>query len=342
MIKFFRKIRQRLLTENSFGKYMLYAVGEIILVVLGILIALNINNNNEREKKEKKIFEALTEIHKELSYDIQECDKIIDYYQRIDSIINIVLTNKLTFEYYKKSKRELVTIGMGRNALKIHDNGFKFLMKNSNDILKKYESLIVPLKILYEDDKSEIENSSKLVQSHMTPFFLYLDQNTDWSADFFYNNELSDEAIYFFLNNSYYRNYLETYHSMLIRNLYSSTYLFRLNAAKNYKELTKLLELEEKVAKDSSFYKINVEDYAHFVGTFKDSTGSATISLESNEFLYQWENDVKTELIPISTNSFILSDNKRFNRINVDSTGQVESYTWQYGRMKGVLKKVKK
>ncbi|MAZ73832.1 MAG: hypothetical protein CMC70_11880 [Flavobacteriaceae bacterium] len=50
MIKFFRKIRQRMLTENKFSKYLLYAIGEIILVVIGILIALQVNNLNEERK----------------------------------------------------------------------------------------------------------------------------------------------------------------------------------------------------------------------------------------------------------------------------------------------------
>ncbi|MBT8316923.1 MAG: hypothetical protein HKP59_04810 [Lutibacter sp.] len=50
MIKFFRKIRQQLLTENKFSKYLIYAIGEIILVVIGILIALQINNANENRK----------------------------------------------------------------------------------------------------------------------------------------------------------------------------------------------------------------------------------------------------------------------------------------------------
>jgi hypothetical protein len=53
MIKFFRKIRQKLLTENKFSKYLLYAIGEIILVVIGILIALQINNWNENQKEKK-------------------------------------------------------------------------------------------------------------------------------------------------------------------------------------------------------------------------------------------------------------------------------------------------
>jgi hypothetical protein len=50
MIKFFRKIRQKLLSENKFSKYMIYAIGEITLVVIGILIALGINNWNENRK----------------------------------------------------------------------------------------------------------------------------------------------------------------------------------------------------------------------------------------------------------------------------------------------------
>lgn len=52
MIKFFRRIRQNLLSEGKTSKYFKYAIGEIILVVIGILIALQINNWNENKKKE--------------------------------------------------------------------------------------------------------------------------------------------------------------------------------------------------------------------------------------------------------------------------------------------------
>ena len=50
MIKFFRKIRQNVLSEGKTGKYMKYAIGEIVLVVIGILIALQIKNWNENRK----------------------------------------------------------------------------------------------------------------------------------------------------------------------------------------------------------------------------------------------------------------------------------------------------
>jgi hypothetical protein len=69
MIKFFRKIRQNLLSEGKTGKYMKYALGEIILVVIGILIALQINNWNEVKKNSKKEFYLLKQLRKEFKKD---------------------------------------------------------------------------------------------------------------------------------------------------------------------------------------------------------------------------------------------------------------------------------
>ena len=51
MVKIFRNIRQKLAAENKVMAYLRYAVGEIILVVIGILIALQINNWNENRKE---------------------------------------------------------------------------------------------------------------------------------------------------------------------------------------------------------------------------------------------------------------------------------------------------
>ncbi len=69
MIKFFRRIRQRLLTENKFSKYLLYAIGEIILVVIGILIALGVNNWNEENKAHRLGDDLLARIHRDLVQD---------------------------------------------------------------------------------------------------------------------------------------------------------------------------------------------------------------------------------------------------------------------------------
>lgn len=71
MIIFFRKIRQQLLTENKFSKYLLYAIGEVVLVVIGILIALQLNTWR-MEKKDRQIEKTLLKnIKKDLGNDIQ-------------------------------------------------------------------------------------------------------------------------------------------------------------------------------------------------------------------------------------------------------------------------------
>lgn len=70
MIKFFRKVRQRLITENRFSKYLLYAIGEIILVMVGILLALQVNNWNEKRKESKIELDILTGIKNDLDDDI--------------------------------------------------------------------------------------------------------------------------------------------------------------------------------------------------------------------------------------------------------------------------------
>ena len=78
MIRFFRIIRQKLLTQSKFSKYMIYAIGEIILVVIGILIALKVNNWNERQNNLKYEQSILKELKKEFENNLVQLeDKIL-------------------------------------------------------------------------------------------------------------------------------------------------------------------------------------------------------------------------------------------------------------------------
>ena len=62
MINFFRKIRYNLMEQNKTGKYFKYAIGEIVLVVIGILIALSINNWNEQPKQDNQEYYLLVQM----------------------------------------------------------------------------------------------------------------------------------------------------------------------------------------------------------------------------------------------------------------------------------------
>ena len=81
MIKFFRKIRQTMVKENRTSKYLLYAIGEIILVVIGIVIALQINNWNENRKKNIELTKVLINLKNEIINNQKELTGTIEIHK---------------------------------------------------------------------------------------------------------------------------------------------------------------------------------------------------------------------------------------------------------------------
>ena len=116
MIKFFRRIRQKMLTENKFSKYLIYAIGEIILVVIGILIALQINEYRTNRDVQYEEIEFLKfvkqDLHKDLNnlkqvlgfkkIQFDNCKEIIEYYKNsVDSIKDSLdFTDKIISTFY--------------------------------------------------------------------------------------------------------------------------------------------------------------------------------------------------------------------------------------------------
>jgi hypothetical protein len=101
MIKFFRKIRQKLLTENKFSKYLIYAIGEIVLVVIGILIALSINNWNEEKKSKIKSREYCEKLVSDLVTDT------INIYYLINNCEQIQGSIEMYFDFFEQGNNTL-------------------------------------------------------------------------------------------------------------------------------------------------------------------------------------------------------------------------------------------
>jgi hypothetical protein len=103
MIKFFRKIRQNLLSEGKTGKYFKYAIGEIILVVIGILIALGINNWNENRKNKNLESLYIQELTTDLIKDSIIIDKLLNQSNkqlRAKFLLQKYLTEQTDFVLY--------------------------------------------------------------------------------------------------------------------------------------------------------------------------------------------------------------------------------------------------
>lgn len=132
MIKFFRRIRQNLILENKTSKYLKYAIGEIILVVIGILIALSINNWNEERKTNRQLQGYLSSIAKNIQSDTLEINIIKALRERH----NLVAKEYVKYTYIDSMPIQLVPeIGriLGEQYLNINPSGFDAL-KNSGYI----------------------------------------------------------------------------------------------------------------------------------------------------------------------------------------------------------------
>ncbi|MEL7121103.1 MAG: DUF6090 family protein [Bacteroidota bacterium] len=160
MIQLFRRIRQRLLSENKFSKYLLYAVGEIILVVIGILIALSANNYNEDQKALKQSGIYLNDMLEDLTSDTLYLYKMLEVLQNQLEIEEWLL-NKETF-----NKADIDSIKLSVSnvnwTFSINDRSFQNI-QNSNDAkLFGYEELYSEISKYYLISKDRIAQNNQL------------------------------------------------------------------------------------------------------------------------------------------------------------------------------------
>ena len=151
MIKFFRSIRRALLAENKFSKYLLYAIGEIVLVVIGILIALQINNWNEERKEFRKSKALLEEFRRDLARDTAESNLVAGKLVRRLKMETWAL-NKISYDPSHLDSLKLVFYSP-YYQLSMTARTFNKLQNSENPNLTGFEELQNQLTKYYTDTK---------------------------------------------------------------------------------------------------------------------------------------------------------------------------------------------
>ena len=158
-MKIFRKIRQTFLLKNKLSKYLLYAIGEIILVVLGILIALQINNTNDLKKSRQKELHYLQNIKTDLGINILEMDEFLE--TRTESIKG---ANRIIDHFDGKPIKDYASFNMdgvniyGWQKFYQSNNTFQELINSGNLALISNDSIknkLLDIESLYVKMKSE-------------------------------------------------------------------------------------------------------------------------------------------------------------------------------------------
>ncbi len=166
MIKFFRKIRYQLLGEGKTGKYLKYAIGEVVLVVIGILIALSINNWNEYRKDRVKETEILQNLSNSLKSNYDHLARKIFYnsgtIKSIDLLLDVLeQSNEFhdTLSYhFTRVGIQYYNLNFSRSGYEAFKNiGFDIVERDSlrNEIINLFEVRYVALEKVAENHKDK-------------------------------------------------------------------------------------------------------------------------------------------------------------------------------------------
>ncbi len=171
MINFFRKIRKKMADDNKPMKYMRYAIGEIVLVVIGILIALSINNWNENRKTKLKSQVYINEIVNNLRIDTLNINTLIkrgntykvglmnyfSYFNKGNMPIEKLIdsSKKVRFSYmrYIPANHTFIDMQSSGNTNLLNENQHNALTELSSD----YEQLQIIIEKIISSSINEID-----------------------------------------------------------------------------------------------------------------------------------------------------------------------------------------
>ena len=177
MIKFFRKIRYDLMEKNKTRKYLKYAIGEIILVVIGILIALSINNWNENRKSKRVAYEIYQNLQNSLIQDSTEVQRIIKSQTRSLEVQKAFIlrgANQNPIEFDENNMNELIEdINLGIFSFFPKTGIYNSIVSNNGMDLIKSKEIKASLINLYDHQYNRYANMDATIEAkyhnHLIP-----------------------------------------------------------------------------------------------------------------------------------------------------------------------------
>ncbi len=315
MIKLFRNTRRKLLSENKFSKYLAYAIGEIFLVVVGILIALWINNKNQERINEAKAVTILKEIQRDLKKDIESSQEVVNTFITCDSIARLLLWNKLTtYEMFGISdEMKPFEIIYYEITFKTSNNGYINFNRNLDNMPTKYNSISNDLKVLYDTRRVDVLDNNARIKSTVL-------ENLDKVSRFDWHVEtiktgLPEEGKNYYLRDLEFKKQLLKYMNG-IKNVFFSTEAYKRRAIYVHNEISKIL---------------NIDDYIPYTPNFK----SALDSLDGKNILGKYK--LKESVSPLSPEIIELRKNDNMLKVYGENFPEFKYYWHDKNTFLGVL-----
>jgi len=196
--------------KRNTSSFFKYAIREIVLVVIGILIAVSINNWNENRKSQNELRNIFVKVKEDIQNDINEIDEVLDIYKEVEPIFHKILNDSISRSDYLVDKRSAYLI-LGYPEISFDQRGFKLLSdynESSNDFS---DTLVHDIVDFYTERMLEIQVDEKLRAADFEENFGYWKKNKDWWAEYIHNKKI-DGFLDYALKSKDYKNRIATSH----------------------------------------------------------------------------------------------------------------------------------
>jgi len=237
MIKFFRQIRQSLVRQGKSKKYIVYAVGEILLVVVGILIAVQINNWNEKKNSSIREIKTLSQLNEDLKENLKEISGIKEYMVGTISAGRKIINHLENETKVTDSLRYWVERYSGANIFNKANTTYKNI-ENSEENIITNDSIRLQITLMYETEFENIHKREMMMEgNHLHRYTTELHKN-------FKTSETKDKWLEgYFLDVNTPINFTELKKNELYKNTLVDLYNFRVLRIKWLTETIKSLEV---------------------------------------------------------------------------------------------------
>ena len=317
MIHFFRRIRKRLISKEQIWKYLLYALGEIILVVLGILIALYINNSNDNRATEKEISSLFVKTSIELESNINQINSIITNHKLKDSAYYLTIKDKVSYDDFAKGGIPINWNTSTGVLFPLEQNAISQLLSYENVIPKKYLKVFERLKRLGNSNYKRVNKSLE----QYAEFTQKLKENQlkyPWSGA--YNSDQLDQKIEYYISSSENKSWSHLHHELAINNYARRLVEYRDLAIQIYYELGLLFDTI-KTTQDFNY----IQDWKWIEGEWISSNGqysSFTFNFKYGSYMWDMLNahfvELESDTKIYQGGYFLFKDFIFFSNNNID------------------------
>lgn len=298
---FFRKKRR----DNSSGpRYLFYAIGEMLLTVLGILLALYINNNNANKHYEKQIDNNFVRVFQELEKNLENTRTVIERLHTKDSLIHLVMYDSIEAKDYARNFG-LAYLIINFHNLVLEDQAYQNLIELNTSEKSYQDSLLSSLKELYSINEYITKANNRASTFVYEVSLPLLGENIASFGDLTYKSQIQEDAIDYFINSEEYKSYVSQYAIIAIKNQLRLNQSF-LNEAQNVLDKIQAdYDLESSI---ESYLEPDIVQ--HYEGNYQRVQAGDTVAVHfKNDSLYlQIRNQLKLNLIPISEKRFFIEN----------------------------------